>query len=115
MSQTGMENHGKNTSQLQRPVSGRPRNLRVSMQYTFEDQYKIKAKSECEIMDIYAIAQREREEYRVWGRSELGGIALTCPLHLHSGISTICFILLISLNTSLVCNTFPDLPRQTFN
>lgn len=43
------------------------------MQCTFEDQYKIKAKSECEIMDIYAIAQREGEEYRVWGRSELGG------------------------------------------
>lgn len=48
------------------------------MQYTFEDQYKIKAKSECEIMDIYAIAQREGEKYRVWGRSEFGGgIALT--------------------------------------
>lgn len=71
-----MENHGKNTSQLQRPVSGRPRNLRVSMQCTFEDQYKIKAKSECEIMDICAIAQREGEEYRVWGRSELGGWGL---------------------------------------
>lgn len=46
------------------------------MQYTFEDQYKIKAKSECEIMDIYAIAQREGEKYRVWGRSEFGG---DCP------------------------------------
>lgn len=46
------------------------------MQCMFEDQYKIKAKSECEIMDIYAIAKREGEEYRVWGRSELGGWGL---------------------------------------
>lgn len=50
------------------------------MQYTFEDQYKIKAKAECEIMDIYVIAQKERERSTECGEGQsLGGLPLLVP------------------------------------